>query len=152
MFSATRYHFYCTDINQPMRRTFEHTADIGIAVEAESLAAAFGEAALALAEVVTGGALPPAREARTLVAEAGTREQLLVRFLSRLLVEFDGDGFLPGVAEVALAADGRLAATLRGAAWDAERDGYGVEVKAISYHELLVEPGPPARLRVILDL
>ena len=45
-----------------------------------------------------------------------------------------------------------LAATLRGAAWDAERDGYGVEVKAISYHELQVELGPPARLRVILDL
>jgi len=135
-----------------MRRTFEHTADIGLAIEAESLDAAFGEAALALAEVVTGGALPPAREERTLAVEAGTCEQLLVRFLSRLLVEFDGDGFLPGAVEVTLAADGRLAATLRGAAWDAERDGYGVEVKAISYHELQVEPGPPAQLRIILDL
>ena len=135
-----------------MRRTFEHTADIGLAIRAESLEAAFGEAALALVEVVTGGALPPAREERTFAVEAGTREQLLVRFLSRLLVEFDGDGFLPGTVEVTLAADGRLAATLRGAAWDAERDGYGVEVKAISYHELQVEPGPPARLRVILDL
>jgi len=134
-----------------MRRTFEHTADIGLAIEAESLDAAFGEAALALVEVVTGGALPPAREERTFAVEAGMREQLLVRFLSRLLVEFDGDGFLPGAVEVTLV-DGRLAATLRGATWDAERDGYGVEVKAISYHELQVEPGPPAQLRVILDL
>ena len=41
---------------------------------------------------------------------------------------------------------------LRGAAWDSERDGYGVEGKAISYHELKVEPGPPAQLRIILDL
>ncbi len=30
--------------------------------------------------------------------------------------------------------------------------GYGVEIKAISYHLLLVEEGPPAHLRVILDL
>ena len=135
-----------------MRRTFEHTADIGLAIRAESLEAAFGEAALALAEVVTGGALPPAREERTLSVEAETREQLLVQFLSRLLVEFDDDGFLPGAAEVALEGGSRLTAMLRGAAWDSERDGYGVEVKAISYHDLQVEPGPPARLRVILDL
>ena len=135
-----------------MRRTFEHTADIGLAVEAPSLEAAFSEAALALAEVVTGGALPPAREERTLAVEAETREQLLVQFLSRLLVEFDDNGFLPGAAEVALEGGSRLTAMLRGAAWDSERDGYGVEVKAISYHDLQAEPGPPARLRVILDL
>ena len=30
--------------------------------------------------------------------------------------------------------------------------GYGVEIKAVSYHQLLVEEGPPSRLRVILDL
>ncbi|MDP6363792.1 MAG: archease [Candidatus Poseidoniia archaeon] len=134
-----------------MRRTFEHTADIGLAIEAESLDAAFGEAALALVEVITGSALPPAERQRAFTVEAKSREQLLVRFLSRLLVEFDGDGFLPGAAEVTLAS-GRLATTLHGAIWDAERDGYGVEVKAISYHDLLVAPGPPARLRVILDL
>ena len=135
-----------------MRRTFEHTADIGLAIEAESLDAAFGEAALALVEVVTGGALPPVEQQITFEVAAESREQLLVQFLSRLLVEFDGDGFLPGAVEVTLATDGRLEATLRGAAWDAERDGYGVEVKAISYHELKVEPGPPAQLRIILDL
>ncbi len=143
--------FFQHSSRESMRRTFEHTADIGLAIEAESLDAAFGEAALALVEVVTGGALPPAEQQRAFTVEAPSLEQLLVRFLSRLLVEFDGDGFLPGAAEVTLA-DGRLAATLRGAAWDAARDGYGVEVKAISYHELQVELGPPARLRVILDL
>lgn len=134
-----------------MRRTFEHTADIGLAVEAETLDAAFSEAALALVEVITGGALPPAKQQRAFTVEAESPEQLLVRFLSRLLVEFDGDGFLPGAAEVTLAR-GRLAATLHGAVWDAKRDGYGVEVKAISYHDLRVVPVPPARLRVILDL
>ena len=46
-------------------------------------------------------------------------------------------------AEVALEGGSQLTAMLCGAAWDSERDGYGVEVKAVSYHELLVEPGPP---------
>ena len=135
-----------------MRHTFEHTADIGLAVEAPSLEAAFGEAALALVEVITGSALPPVEQQRTLDVEAESREQLLVQFLSRLLVKFDGDGFLPGRVQVSLRSAGSLMATLEGAIWESARDGYGVEVKAISYHDLQVEPGPPAQLRVILDL
>ena len=135
-----------------MRHTFEHTADIGLVVEAPSLEAAFGEAALALVEVITGSALPPVEQQRTLDVEAESREQLLVQFLSRLLVEFDGDGFLPGRVQVSLTSAGSLTATLEGATWESVRDGYGVEVKAISYHDLQVEPGPPAQLRVILDL
>ena len=135
-----------------MRHTFEHTADIGLAVEAPSLEAAFGEAALALVEVITGSALPPVEQQRTLDVEAESREQLLVQFLSRLLVEFDGDGFLPGRVQVSLTSAGSLTATLEGATWESVRDGYGVEVKAISYHDLQVESGPPAQLRVILDL
>ncbi len=135
-----------------MRHTFEHTADIGLAVEAPSLEVAFGEAALALVEVITGSALPPVEQQRTLDVVAESREQLLVQFLSRLLVEFDGDGFLPGRVQVSLTSAGSLTATLEGATWEPTRDGYGVEVKAISYHDLQVEPGPPAQLRVILDL
>ena len=135
-----------------MRHTFEHTADIGLAVEAPSLEVAFGEAALALVEVITGSALPPVEQQRTLDVATESREQLLVQFLSRLLVEFDGDGFLPGRVQVSLTSAGSLTATLEGATWEPTRDGYGVEVKAISYHDLQVEPGPPARLRVILDL
>ena len=135
-----------------MRYTFEHTADIGLAVEAPSLEAAFGEAALALVEVITGRALPPVEQRRTLEVMAESREQLLVQFLSRLLVEFDGDDFLPGRVQVSLTSAGSLTATLEGATWEPTRDGYGVEVKAISYHDLQVESGPPAQLRVILDL
>ena len=39
-----------------------------------------------------------------------------------------------------------------GETYDQDTHGYGVEIKAISYHLLVVEEGPPARLRVILDL
>ncbi|MCS5702631.1 MAG: archease, partial [Acidobacteria bacterium] len=111
-----------------MRHTFEHTADIGLAVESSSLEVAFGEAALALVEVITGSALPPVEQQRTLDVEAESREQLLVQFLSRLLVEFDGDGFLRGRVQVSLTSTGSLMATLEGATWESARDGYGVEV------------------------
>jgi len=41
---------------------------------------------------------------------------------------------------------------LKGDIYDQSKHGYGVEIKAVSYHQLLVEEGPPSRLRVILDL
>ena len=41
---------------------------------------------------------------------------------------------------------------LFGETYNQDKHGYGVEIKAISYHLLLVEEGPPAHLRVILDL
>ena len=164
-----------------MRRQVEHTADVALEVEADDLAAAFAEAALALGEVVTGGGLPEPREAVCVTLKADDVESLLVRWLAELLVRFDAEGFLAGAAEVALTpptrdarpevvvvvVDGRAAeaaagaagegawrlrATLRGEAYDPARHGYGSEVKAISYHTLRVAPGPPARLRVLLDL
>ena len=159
-----------------MRRQVEHTADVALEVEADDLAAAFAEAALALGEVITGGGLPEPREAVRVTIEADDVESLLVRWLAELLVHFDAEGFLTGAAEVALTpptrdarpevvvvVDGRAArvagegawrlrATLRGEAYDPARHGYGSEVKAISYHTLRVAPGPPARLRVLLDL
>ena len=39
-----------------------------------------------------------------------------------------------------------------GEIYNQDKQGYGVEIKAISYHLLLGDEGPPAHLRVILDL
>ena len=46
----------------------------------------------------------------------------------------------------------QLAGKLVGETYNQDKHGYGVEIKAISYHQLLVQEGPPAHLRVILDL
>lgn len=138
--------------------TFEHTADIGIEVEAPDLAQAFAEAAYGLTEVITGGRLArprktPAEGAVSLMAE--DVESLLVRWLSELLFLFEMEGFIVGAAAIRIdekEGDWDLKGELKGEPYDPQVHGYGSEVKAITYHCLKVVQGPPARVRVILDL
>ena len=40
----------------------------------------------------------------------------------------------------------------RGSFRDNRRNGYGVEIKAVSYHMLEILEGPPAKIVVVLDL
>jgi len=81
---------------------------------------------------------PPPRDARPEAAAGAGAAGAVVRAAPA------GDAGLEGAW--------RLRATLRGEAYDPARHGYGSEVKAVSYHTLRVAPGPPARLRVVLDL
>ena len=77
-----------------------------------------------------------------------------VNFLSHLIVLFDTDDFLGGSANLKISKKNnfQLAGKLVGETYNQDKHGYGVEIKAISYHQLLVDEGPPAHLRVILDL
>lgn len=138
--------------------TFEHTADIGLKVEAPDLATAFGEAAYGLTSVITGGKLARSREAPwagDIQLTAEDPETLLVRWLSEVLYLFEVDEFLVGSAVVQINQDRsvwHLAAKLLGENYQTDRHGYGCEVKAITYHGLEVETGQPARITVIFDL
>lgn len=149
-------------------KTFEHTADIGLEVEAANLNWAFAEAALGLTTVITGGNIgEPVR-----YPEAGERielegedlETLLVRWLSEIVFLFDTEDFLVGAAKTTLTReqkdedDGvsteswKLTGRLLGEPFDKERHGYGAEVKAVTYHDIEVVEGPPGTIRVIFDL
>ena len=137
-----------------MRKNFEHTADIGIEVESSNLSKAFEEVSLSFSEIITGGNLPKISISKEVVLEAGNLDSLLVDFMSYLIVLFDTDFFITGSAKLQISKNHTfsLRGNLMGETYDQDRHGYGVEIKAISYHLLLVEEGPPARLRVILDL
>jgi len=139
-------------------RTFEHTADIGIEVDASNLDLAFAEAAMGLTEVMTGGNLArpdQAPDIGDIELTADDLEMLLVRWLSELLYIFEVEGFLVGLAAVDVigkAGNWQMKGRLLGETYAPDRHGYGAEVKAITYHQIEVEPGPPTKLRFILDL
>ena len=137
-----------------LRKNFEHTADIGIEVEASNLSEAFEEVSLSFSEIITGGNLPKFIVSKEVNLEADNLDSLLVDFMSYLIVLFDTDFFITGSAKLQISKNHTfsLRGNLMGETYNQERHGYGVEIKAISYHLLLVEEGPPARLRVILDL
>ena len=137
-----------------MRKNFEHTADIGIEIKSSNLSEAFEEITLSFSEIITGGNLPKSIISKNIDLESEDLDSLLVDFLSYLIVLFDTDFFISGSSNLKISQSYNfsLKGNLFGEIYNQEKHGYGVEVKAISYHLLLVEEGPPARLRVILDL
>ena len=137
-----------------MRKNFEHTADIGIEIEAPTLSDAFQEVSLSFSEIITGGSLPEVLTSKEVFLESDSLDSLLVDFLSYLIVLFDTDDFIAGSAKLQISKKNsfQLAGKLVGETYNQDKHGYGVEIKAISYHQLLVQEGPPAHLRVILDL
>jgi len=137
-----------------LRKNFEHTADIGIEVKSSNLSEAFQEVSLSFSEIVTGGNLPKDSISKEVNIEADNLDSLLVDFMSYLIVLFDTDLFITGSAKLKISKNNKfsLKGNLMGETYNQDIHGYGVEIKAISYHLLLVEEGPPAHLRVILDL
>ena len=137
-----------------MRKNFEHTADIGIEIQSPTLSEAFEEVSLSFSEIVTGGNLPKSDISKKVNLESDNLDSLLVDFMSYLIFLFDTNLFISGSAALQISKKHNfsLDGILVGETYNQDKHGYGVEIKAISYHLLLVEEGPPAHLRVILDL
>jgi SHS2 domain-containing protein len=122
-----------------MYRLFDHTADVGFHVEAETLAALFADSGRALVSVLVDDteAFEPRRET-TLECRADRLDDLLFDFLAELLYRFCTERFVP--VNYDIDTDGeRLKATLQGEDFDPDRHRGGAEVKAITYHGLKVE-------------
>ena len=137
-----------------MRRIFEHTADAGIHVESESLSNAFHELSLAFTEVVTGGELPDKQTSFKVDLESTDLDSLLVNYISHLIYLFDTENFLVSSATLVIETKSlkKLSGILDGDFYDQNKHGYGVEIKAVSYHMLEILEGPPAKIVVVLDL
>ena len=137
-----------------MRRIFEHTADAGIHVESESLSYAFHELSLAFTEVITGGGLPDEQTSFNVELESTDLDSLLVNYISHLIYLFDTENFLVSSANIVveIQSSNKLSGKLKGDFYDQTKHGYGVEIKAVSYHMLEISEGPPAKIVVILDL
>jgi len=136
----------------PGYRLTPHTSEVGIAAWGDTLAEAFEEAARALVAVTFDPRTVRIRETREVAVEAERPDRLLVRFLNEIVYLIDAEGFVPARARVELA-DGRLRAQLRGRVADSYRPKRrGPQVKAVTYHGLEVDPGPPWRVRVVVDI
>lgn len=133
-------------------RLTSHTADVGLVAWGATLAEAFGAAVRALVSVTFDlDTVAPREEARFQVA-GDDPDRLLVRLLNEVVYLIDSQGFVPSRATVRIDRDG-LEATLLGQIADERRPARrGPQVKAVTYHGLEVVPGPPARVRAVLDI
>lgn len=123
-----------------MYELFEHTADLGLRATAPDLDALFAEMAAALFAAIVEDPATIRADAATPVEIAGPdREYLLFDWLKELLYRFDAEHQVFARFEVSVRDDG-LTATAWGEPLDPERHLLNHEVKAITYHELKVEP------------
>jgi SHS2 domain-containing protein len=122
-----------------MFELFEHTADLGLRVQADSLEALFVDAARGvLAMLVADPASVQPLTTKSISLSADEPAYLFFDWLSELLYAFEMDRLL--LAEFDVAIDGnKLTATCRGEPMDESRHRMEHEVKAITYHGLRLE-------------
>ena len=137
-----------------MREIFEHTADAGIRAESSTLSGAFHEVSLAFTEIITGGSLPDTKNNFEINIESSSLDSLLVNYISHLIYLFDTENFLVSSVEVSIKSglSNTVSGILKGDFYNEAIHGYGVEIKAVSYHMLEISEGPPSKIVVILDL
>jgi SHS2 domain-containing protein len=123
-----------------MYEHFEHTADLGLRVRATDLDTLFADAAEALtAAIVEDVTSIEPREESTFRIAGDDRAYLLFDWLRTLLMKFEMDRMLFREFRVTVG-ETELTASAWGEPYDSERHPLSHEVKAITYHGLVVEP------------
>jgi SHS2 domain-containing protein len=133
--------------------TFDHTADVGLRIQAPTLSDLFVEAGRGFSSLIVAN-LADVRpvELRTLQVKGTEHDYLLFDWLNELVFLLDGEHLLFSEFEVSFHSEG-LTAICRGEVLDRARHRLEHEVKAITYHDLKVEQQPGGWLaEVILDI
>ncbi|MGE0821099.1 MAG: archease [Candidatus Binatia bacterium] len=134
-------------------REIEHTADLGIEVEADTPTELFRCAGLALFSLMVHPAGVHAREMREVSVHADDWEDLLHEWLSWLLHSFLQDGFIAVAIEVIVINETTIHARLSGEKLDYMRHEFETEIKAVTYHQLSVRQEDGRwKARVIFDV
>jgi SHS2 domain-containing protein len=133
-------------------RSVEHTADVGLEAWGATLAEAYEEVAVGLFELMLDLATVWPRIERRIAVTADDPRDLVVRWLTELLYLVDSEGLVFRRFVVQRVGERELVATGYGEPLDLSRHDGRTAVKAATYHDLLVEAGPPARIGVLLDL
>ena len=132
---------------------FDHTADIGIRAEGETLQVLFVAMAQGLMELIVEDSKIEPQEVRRIELSADSTESLLLAWLKELLFWFSTDRFLPLRYEIEEITLTTLRGQLHGEEFDPSRHVQGREVKAITRHLLEVRNVDGAwQAQVIVDL
>ncbi len=138
---------------EPLFREIEHTADLGIEIEADTADELFRCAGLALFSLMVSPKGVNACEEREETVQAEGWEDLLHDWLSRLLYRFLQEGFIATTITIDDIDSTHVHARLAGEKLDYKRHDFETEIKAVTYHQLSVtcESGR-WRARVIFDV
>lgn len=137
-------------------RFFEHTADLGVEIEASSFEGLLAEGLRALTDSITEVDEVRLDLELSVDLASRSREDLLVDWLNEVVFLFDTQAVLLGQAdlEVESQADGwHLRGAARGESYDPDRHRIKTLVKAVTYHQLEIRASRAGwTARVIFDI
>jgi SHS2 domain-containing protein len=133
--------------------TFDHTADVGLSAQGDTLGELFEALGEGLTDVICAREQVAATEKRMVTVRAEDVEALAVDFLSAVRTAVQTDRFLVADVSVMKIDENAVQADLSGEMYDPDRHELKVEVKAVTYHQLkIVQEGDIWVGRVILDI
>lgn len=133
-------------------RELDYSGDVGVEAWGETLAEVFEEATLGLFELVATNPPPPSRD-RSLSVRAGDEAALLVDWLGEVIASAAVHGEVYSSVRVDACDGHEVRGTIAGAPADTAADALRFDVKAATYHQLLVEGVDGGyHARVIFDL
>ena len=133
--------------------TFDHTADIGLAASADTLAELFEAIAEGLADLICPRNQVEVKETRKITVKSQDIEALAVDFLTKVMVMMQTDRFVVAAVSVPQISEMAVEAVIEGEPFDPSRHEFHTEVKAATYHQLhVVRDGERWTSRVILDI
>jgi len=137
----------------PAFREIDHTADLGIEVEAVDLPALFTAAGEALFALIADSPSIEEREAIALSAVGDGPEELLHAWLCELLAQFNISGFVAKRCQVHSITNERVDGMIKGEKLDQARHVFRTEIKGVTYHNFTVwQENGQWHARVIFDV
>lgn len=134
----------------------EHTADVGVQAWGPTPAAAFAAAARGMYAITLGG--DPAdvtgpRVERTVTVSGDTWPDLLINWLVELLFQFSVEGLVAQACDIGACAPPQCSAAVYGVLLEDDDAAEGVEVKAVTYHQLDVAVSPArTTIQILFDI
>jgi SHS2 domain-containing protein len=136
--SARRAGGALIDGSPPEYEEEDHPSDAMLRIRAQTLPALFSTAARATFGLMTDIRRVVAADARRVICEAESREELLAVWLNELIGLAGAERAFFSEFEIVSLSDTRLEALVRGETVDAARHALLKEVKAATYHRLSI--------------
>lgn len=133
-------------------RLLDHTADVGILAEGETLGEVFVQAACGMFSVILRGGEVEERQSRRIELEAPDVEALLVDWLNEFLYLFDREGLVMRRFHIDDVGCTFIKAHCYGEVFDQARHKIGTSVKSATYHMLQVKKNDLWMAQVFLDI
>ncbi len=132
---------------------FEHTADIGLNVYGSTLPELFIHAAQGMGSLMVAPEQVQVRVSREIVVEGHDTISLLIAWLNELIFLFDTEYLLLHQFQIDVLTETQMKARASGEPYDAQRHDLSSAIKAVTWHEAVVEQTDGGyKARIIFDI